>query len=63
MGSRPAANPRTEIMKMKMYAILDKAKPHSENIKGLSLEEVIYTTLIQPYDSCGISELIITSRA
>jgi hypothetical protein len=23
------------IMKMKMYSILDKAKPHTENIKGL----------------------------
>jgi hypothetical protein len=24
-------------MKMKMYALLDKAKPHEENIKGLNL--------------------------
>jgi hypothetical protein len=32
------------IMEMKMYAILDKAKPHTENIKGLNLAAVIYTT-------------------
>jgi hypothetical protein len=31
------------IMKMKMYAILDKVKPHTENIKGLNLAAVIYT--------------------
>jgi hypothetical protein len=28
-----------------MYAILDKAKPHSENIKGFNLAAVIYTTV------------------
>jgi hypothetical protein len=32
-------------MKMKMYVILDKAKPHTENIKGLNLAAVIYTTV------------------
>jgi hypothetical protein len=32
-------------MKMKMYAILGKAKPHTENIKGLNLAAVIYTTV------------------
>jgi hypothetical protein len=30
---------------MKMYAILDKAKPHRENIKGINLAAVIYTTI------------------
>jgi hypothetical protein len=33
------------IMKMKMYVILDEAKPHTENIKGLNLAAVIYTTV------------------
>jgi hypothetical protein len=33
------------IMKMKMYSILDKAKLHTENIKGLNLATVIYTTV------------------
>jgi hypothetical protein len=33
------------IMKMKMYVILVKAKPHTENIKGLNLAVVIYTTV------------------
>jgi hypothetical protein len=33
------------IMKMKMYAILDKAKPHTENIKGLNMAAVISTTV------------------
>jgi hypothetical protein len=32
-------------MKIKMYAILDKAKAHTEDIKGLSLAVVIYTTV------------------
>jgi hypothetical protein len=32
-------------MKMKMYVILDKAKPHTESIKGLNLAAVIYTTV------------------
>jgi hypothetical protein len=27
------------------YVILDKAKPHTENIKGLNLAVVIYTTV------------------
>jgi hypothetical protein len=31
-------------MKMKMCAILDKAKPNTENIRGLNLEVVMYTT-------------------
>jgi hypothetical protein len=31
--------------KVKMYAILGKAKPHTENIKGLNLAVVIYTTV------------------
>jgi hypothetical protein len=29
---------------MKMYVMLDKEKPHTENIKGLNLAAVIYTT-------------------
>jgi hypothetical protein len=33
------------IMKMKMCVILVKAKPHTENIKGLNLAAVIYTTV------------------
>jgi hypothetical protein len=28
-----------------MYTILDKAKPHTENIKRLNLAAVIYTTV------------------
>jgi hypothetical protein len=32
-------------MKMKMYVMLDKAKPHTENIEGLSFAAVIYTTV------------------
>jgi hypothetical protein len=32
-------------MKMKMYAILDKAKPYTGNIKGSNLAAVIYTTV------------------
>jgi hypothetical protein len=32
-------------MRMKMYIILDKVKPHTENIKGLNLAAVIYTTV------------------
>jgi hypothetical protein len=34
-----------KLMKMKMYAILDKTKLHTENIKGLNLATVIYTTV------------------
>jgi hypothetical protein len=33
------------IMKMKMYVILDKAKAHTENINGLNLAAVMYTTV------------------
>jgi hypothetical protein len=32
-------------MKMEMYVVLDKAKPHTENIKGLNLAAVIYATV------------------
>jgi hypothetical protein len=32
-------------MKMKMYAILDKAKPQTENIKRLNMGAAIYTTV------------------
>jgi hypothetical protein len=32
-------------MKMKMYTILDKAKPHTENIKSLNLAAVTYTAV------------------
>jgi hypothetical protein len=28
---------------MKVYVILDKAKPHKENIEGLNLVALIYT--------------------
>jgi hypothetical protein len=31
-------------MKMEMYEILYKVKPHTENIEGLNLVAVIYTT-------------------
>jgi hypothetical protein len=34
-----------KIMKTKMYAILDKAKPHTENIRGLNLEAVTCMTV------------------
>jgi hypothetical protein len=30
---------------MKMYAMLDRAKPHTENLKVLNLAAVIYTTV------------------
>jgi hypothetical protein len=30
---------------MKMYGILDNAKPHTENTKGLNFAAVIYTTI------------------
>jgi hypothetical protein len=33
------------IMKIKMYVILDNAKPHTEIIKDLNLAAVIYTTV------------------
>jgi hypothetical protein len=33
------------IMKMKMYAILDKVNPHTENIKGFNWAAVNYTTV------------------
>jgi hypothetical protein len=36
---------QAEIMKMKMYAIMDKAKLHTENIKSLNLAAVIYMTV------------------
>jgi hypothetical protein len=49
-------------MKMKMYAILDKAKPHTENINDLNLAAVIYTT-VQESRLLRSFELIITSRA
>jgi hypothetical protein len=32
-------------MNIKMYVILDKAKSHTEDIKGLNLAAVIYTTV------------------
>jgi hypothetical protein len=32
-------------MKMKMYAILDKVKPHTENIRGLNFAAVTCTTI------------------
>jgi hypothetical protein len=32
-------------MKMKMYVILDKAKPHTENTKGLNLAALIYMSV------------------
>jgi hypothetical protein len=35
-----------KIIKMKMYAILDKAKPHTENIRGLNLAVVKRTTVV-----------------
>jgi hypothetical protein len=32
-------------MKMEMYAMLDKAKPCTENIRGLNLAVIICTTV------------------
>jgi hypothetical protein len=32
-------------MKIKMYTILDKVKPHTENVKDLNLAAVNYTTV------------------
>jgi hypothetical protein len=32
-------------MKIKIYTILDKAKPHTENIRGLNLAAVTCTTV------------------
>jgi hypothetical protein len=32
-------------MKMKMFITLDKARPHTENITGLNLAAVMYTTV------------------
>jgi hypothetical protein len=34
-----------EVMTMKMFAILDKAKPDIENIRGLNLATVRHTTV------------------
>jgi hypothetical protein len=36
------------IMKMQMYVLLGKAKPHTENVKGLNMMAVIYTTVEVP---------------
>jgi hypothetical protein len=36
-------------MKMKMYAILDKAKPHTQNISGLNLAAVTCTAVQVSY--------------
>jgi hypothetical protein len=36
------------IMKIKMFAILDKAKPNTENIRGLNLAAVKCTTVQAP---------------
>jgi hypothetical protein len=33
------------IMNVNIYAILDKAKPHTENIRGFNFAAVIYTTI------------------
>jgi hypothetical protein len=35
----------SETMKMKMFATLDKARPHTENIRGSNLAAVMYTTV------------------
>jgi hypothetical protein len=32
----------TYIKKMKMFAVLDKAKPHTENVRGLNLAAVTF---------------------
>jgi hypothetical protein len=34
-----------QIMKMKMFATLDKAKPDTENIRGLNLAAAMCTTV------------------
>jgi hypothetical protein len=49
-------------MNMKMYAILDKAKPHTENRKGLNLAAVICTT-VQVSRLPLWPELLVSSRA
>jgi hypothetical protein len=35
----------SKIMKMKMFVLLDKARPHTENIRGLNLAAVMCTTV------------------
>jgi hypothetical protein len=35
----------SKIMKMKMFVALDKARPDTENIRGLNLEAVMCTTV------------------
>jgi hypothetical protein len=42
-----------KIMKIKMSAILDKAKPHTENIRGLDLAAVTCTTVPKCLDWSG----------
>jgi hypothetical protein len=36
---------QAEVMKMKKFATLDKAKPDTENIRGLNLAAVMCTTV------------------
>jgi hypothetical protein len=48
-------------MKMKMYAILDKAKTDTENIRGLNLAAVMCTT-VQVSTLPLWRELLVSSR-
>jgi hypothetical protein len=49
-------------MKIKMYAILEKAKPHTENLKGLNLVAAICMA-VQVFRLLWYFDLIVTSRA
>jgi hypothetical protein len=41
----PNKQKSSDIMKMKMFATLDKARPHTENIRGLNLAAVMCTAV------------------
>jgi hypothetical protein len=51
-----------KIMKMKMFAILDKAKPDTGNIRGLNLAAVMFMT-VQASRLPLWRELLVSSRA
>jgi hypothetical protein len=57
-----ASRSHPKIMKMKMFGILDKAKPSTDNIKGLNLAAVI-CTIVQISRVPLQHELLVTSRA
>jgi hypothetical protein len=45
-----------KIMKMKMFATLDKARPHTENIRGSNLAAVLFCVIISPTEIAAPSE-------